>query len=308
MKTIRKVNILIASVAMLLITACNNDEVVRVPSPVVQTDNQTVYFSPNNTTSYELDPSAATSLTVTLLRKDSTSAAEVPLTVMKNDSNIFVIPATASFAAGKGSTTISVGFPQSQIGVPYSFEISVSGDKYLNPYSTVVPVVRVSINRVKWDLVGTGQIYDSFVFASVESVQIYYSALKKQYRIPNPYTNAMLVEAQWDNWIGGLTSDYIIFQVTSAGKVKWTVWYTGLNYQGTAGAPVQAFFPSYLGDIRNVTTYDADDALSIVDPDNNKLLKLYPRYYIIGVGGYSPKYPCYISLPGGPDLNVILSQ
>jgi len=306
MKTIRKVNILIALLTVLLVVACKNEDIVREPSPIVPADNQTVYFAPSNVTKYELDPAAATSVTVKLMRKDSTSAADVPIKVMKNDSNIFVIPATASFQAGKGSTTVNVTFPQSKIGINYAFELGITGDKYLNPYSTTVPVVRVSINRVQWDLVGTGQFYDDFTFASVESVKIYYSALKKQYRIPNPYTVAMLTEAGWGTKIGGPTSDYVIFQIAS-GKVTWTSWYIGLNYQGVAGQPYQAFFPSYLGTIRNTTSYNVDDALSIVDPSNSKLLKLYPRYYILAIpGGYSPKYPIYISLPGGPDLNALL--
>jgi len=304
MKTIKKVNILIALIAMFLITACNNEVVVRTPSPVVPTGNQTVYFSPKNATSYELDPTAPTTVTVTLLRKDSTSAADVPLKVMKNDSNVFVIPATASFQAGKGSTTISVGFPQSVIGTSYAFEIAVSGDNYLNPYSSVVPVVRVSIVRVKWDLVGTGQFYDSWVFASVAPVQIYYSVLKKQYRIPNPYTVAMLTEAEWGTYMGGPTSDYVIFSIAANGNITWTVWYTGLNYKGVSGQPIEAYFPLYLGTVRNSTAYNADPKSS-VDPTNSKLLKLNARYYIIGLGGFGV-FPIYISLPGGPDLKTLL--
>jgi hypothetical protein len=308
MKTIKKVNILIAILAMFLITACNTEVVVRDPSPVVPTGNQTVYFSSKNATSYELDPAAPTSVTVTLQRKDSTSAADVPLKVLKNDSNIFVIPATASFQAGKGSTTISVGFPQSVIGTSYAFEIAVSGDNYLNPYSSVVPVVRVSIVRVKWDLVGSGQFYDSFVFASAAPVQIFYSALKKQYRIPNPYTDAMLIEAGWNvapnDYMGGPKDDYLVYQVAADGNITWTVWNTGLNYKKVAGQPIQAFFPLYLGTVRNVTTYNADPKSS-VDPTNPKLLKLNARYYIIGLGGFGV-FPIYISLPGGPDLKTLL--
>jgi len=305
MKTLNKIKILTAFFTMLLVIGCNEEDIVRDPSPVVATDNQTVYFSPKNTTNYELDPAAPTSVTVTLFRKDSTLAAEVPLKVMKNDSNIFVIPATATFAAGKGTTTISVGFPQSKIGIVYSFEIGVDGEKYLNPYSTTTPVVKVSINRVKWDLVGTGQFYDSWTLYSAPSIDIYYSGLKKQYRFASPYSNALLVEAEWAEWIGGPTTDYIVFEITAGGNVKFTSWYLGLNYKGVDGQPVQAFFPSYLGDIRNVTTYDVEDAQSIVDPENSKLLILFPRIYIIGVGGYGLK-ACYISMPGGPDLKTLL--
>jgi len=306
MKTFNKVKILTIWLTVLLVIGCQNEDIVRDPSPVVVSDNQTVYFSPKNTTSYELDPNAPTALTVTLFRKDSTIAAEVPLKVMRNDSNIFVIPATATFEAGKGTTTISVGFPESKIGIIYSFEISVDGEKYLNPYSTTSPVVRVTINRVKWDLVGTGQFYDSYSLYSATSIEIYYSELKKQYRFANPYSRALLEEAEWEVWIGGPTSENIVFEITAGGNVKWTSWYTGLNYKGNAGQAVQAFFPSYLGDVLNVTTYDVDDALSIVDPDDSNLLILYPRFYIIGVGGYKPTYPCYISLPGGPDLKTLL--
>lgn len=132
--------------------------------------------------------------------------------------------------------------------------------------------------------------------------------LKRPTGFASPYSRALLVEAEWDNWIGGPTTDYIKFQITPADKVTYTSWYVGLNYQGNEGQPIQAFFPSYLGDIRNVTTYDVEDAKSIVKKDANGkplLLEIQPRIYIIGVGGYGLK-KMYISFPGGPDSKALL--
>lgn len=306
MKKINKLLFGMLGVATLLLSSCG-EEIVRDPSPEVKDGNQVVYFPSTNKTLYELDPADAKVVNLVVQRIDSVSAANVPLTIIRNDSSIFVFPETVSFAAGQKSAVLSVSFPNAVEGIPYSFEVSVAGEDYLNPYSTTVPTVKVSVTRVKWDVVGQGQFYDSFMLYSVADVTIAYSALKKMYRFANPYSQALLEEAEWGDWIGGPTTDYIQFQVTSTGNVKFDKWYVGCNYisNGENLGPIMAYFPSVLGDIRGITTYDVEDAQSIVDPENDKLLRLFPRFYVIGVGGWGLK-PCYISLPGGPDLNEIL--
>lgn len=299
----------ILAVSMLIFSSCG-EEIVREPSPAVKDGNQAVYFATNNTTVYELDPTASASVSVIMERLDSVNAAEVPLKVFRNDSSIFVFPEKVTFAAGSKTATLVVQFPDAQEGIPYTFEVGVDGEDYLNPYSPVVNSIKVSITRVKWDFKGKGQYYDTWTLASVADIDIYYSDLKESYRFASPYSTAMLEEAEWNNvsgvnWIGGPTSEFIMFQIKSNKQVTFTSWYLGLNYQGVAGQSIQAFFPSYLGDIRGITTYDVEDALSKVSDDNDKLLLLNPRIFILGLGGFGVK-PCYISMPGGPDLTTLL--
>lgn len=283
------------AVAALIFSSCE-EEIVRDPSPEVKAGNQNVYFNPDNQKVYELDPAQATAVKLKMHRADSTLAAEVPLTVLRNDSNIFVFPASASFAAGQGTTEITVNFPEALEGVPYTFEVQVAGDDYLNPYATTIPSAMVTITRVYWENLGAGQFKDAWTLYSVADITIYYSALKKMYRFANPYSVALLTEAEWDNWIGGPTTEWITFEITATKNLKWDFWYLGLNYQGTAGQPIKAYMPSKLA-----ASQAPNDLLSIVDPLNNKLLHFFPYIYIDGVGGYGLK-EVLVSLPGGPDL------
>ncbi len=296
----------IATLLATAFTACADYEDVVVSSPVVGADVQAVRFASTNKTTFELDPSKELSVVLTVIRDKADAAAEIPVEVISNDDDNFVIPSTVSFAAGDSTTTLKVmASASAPIGEDMVFEVKLS-DAQMNPYKVEYTAYKAKVTILKWDLVGTGQFYDSFTLYSAPAIDIYYSEVKKQYRFANPYTVALLEEAEWENWIGGPTSDFIIFEITASGNVKWKSWYTGLNYKGNVGQPVEAFFPSYLGDILNVTSLDVEDANSKVDTDNSKLLVLYPRFYMIGVGGYNPKYPCYISMPGGPDLTTLL--
>ena len=307
MKTIGKINIIIVLIG-LFFTACTKDEILREPSPLVSENSKNVFFTKNNVLNYELEPTDPTKITVTVAREKSQGAATAAIKVLSNSENVFNIPASVTFADGVDTTTFEVSFPTAAEGIKYSFEVSFDGEQ-LNPYLLKTTTISKSVTRLKWDVVGEGQFYDSWTLYSAPKIQIQYSALKKTYRFASPYSRALLVEAEWDNWIGGPTTDYIKFQITPADKVTYTSWYVGLNYQGNEGQPVQAFFPSYLGDIRNVTTYDVEDAKSIVkEKDANGkplLLEIQPRIYIIGVGGYGLK-KMYISFPGGPDLKTLL--
>lgn len=284
------------AVAALIFSSCE-EEIVRDPSPEVKAGNQNVYFNPTNQALYELDPAQAKTVKLTLHRADSVLAAEVPLTVIRNDSNIFVFPATANFAAGVGTTEISVNFPEALEGISYTFEVQVGGEDYYNPYATTIPSFRVSIIRVYWENLGQGQFKDAWTLYSVADITLYYSALKKMYRFANPYSVALLTEAEWGNWIGGPTSEWITFEITSTKNLKWDFWYLGLNYQGTAGQPLKAYMPSKLA-----ASQAPNDLLSIVDPLDSKLLRFRPYIYIDGLGGFGLK-EVLLSMPGGPVLN-----
>lgn len=307
MKTIGKINIIIVLFIGLFFTACT-DEIVREPSPVVSENSKNVFFTKNNVLSYELEPTDPTKITVTVAREKSQGAVTAALKVLSNTESVFKIPESVTFADGVDTTTFEVSFPTAAEGIKYTFEVSFDGEQ-LNPYLLKSTTISKSVTRLKWDVVGEGQFYDSWTLYSAPKIQIQYSALKDTYRFASPYSQALLNEAEWADWIGGPTTDYIKFQITPAGKVTYTSWYVGLNYQGTDGQPIQAFFPSYLGDIRNVTTYDVEDAKSIVKlkDDNGKplLLEIQPRIYILGLGGFGLQ-KMYISFPGGPDLTTLL--
>lgn len=139
--------------------ACS-DDLEREPSPVVSPDCIGAYFSESNTYNYELDP-AITSVTLTVGRDKTDAAVTVPIKVINNSDNIFVIPESVSFAAGEAETTLDVTFPNAEMGVEYSFELTFAPE-YINPYKGE-SLSRTSIQRIKWENIGMGVYIDGTV-------------------------------------------------------------------------------------------------------------------------------------------------
>lgn len=139
--------------------ACS-DDLERDPSPVVSPDCIGAYFSESNTYSYELDPTI-TSITLTVGRDKTAGAATVPVKVINNSENIFVIPESVSFASGEAETTMEVTFPNAEMGVEYSFELTFDSE-YVNPYKGA-SLARTSIQRIKWEPIGMGVYVDGTV-------------------------------------------------------------------------------------------------------------------------------------------------
>ena len=152
---------------------------------------------------------------------------------------------------------------------------------------------------------GTGQFYDSFTMYSIAEVEVEYSELFNSYRISNPYSQAILEEAEWIGWIGGKTQDKIEYfrNVTdSITYISWnTNWYLGLLYEGGEGAEIKAYYPSALS-----ASLAAGDLESYEHPGYDGLIVLTPYMYVDGMGGWGLK-PCYLSLPDGPNLYELLS-
>ncbi len=284
-------------------TSCTEDIPVREESPAANPESMQVYFPNSQKYNYELPPTVF-EVNIKLQRENHTDAATVKIIETADLADAFNVPETVTFAAGDSIATLTITFDSLEQFKSYQVSFKVE-DQYINPY--VVNAKGTSdfnlyIQHNDYLPVGdgNGQFYDSWAMYSVADVMISYSQSKQIYRITNPYSEAILVEAEWDNWIGGPITDNIEIQVTEDGHVTWDFWYLGLTYQG-GGIPVKAYFPSYLDE----SLVDLD-ALSIVNADNNLLLELYPYFYVDDLGGWAPAATVYISLPGGPDLNTLL--
>lgn len=283
----KKITIIVAVLLGILITACK-DEIARDPSPVTATGCETVYFPSTNISNYELEPTV-TSISVTVSRKDSTLAAEVPISIIRNDSNAFDIPSTVNFAANQGTKVIDITFPNAKIGIKYVVDIELTGDQFVNAYSPTIPTYRATITRIKWNDLGNAQFFDSFSFVTSSAGYVAQVKLQQRddkpniYRISYPYSSNILGAAEWDNWIGGNTQEYIYFTISSNGKnVTWDkFWYTNLIYKGEIGKYIKAYLPSAIkkdGDEESVVVYNEDNSI--------KYFELYPSFYIDGVGGW----------------------
>lgn len=303
MKNFKRIFFIIGLGAFLW-SSCTEDIPVREESPAADPESMQVYFPNSQKYKYELPPTVF-EVDIDLKREKSAKAATVKIIVTSDLTGVFTVPETVSFAAGDSTAKLTITFDTLEQFKPYQISFKIE-DQYINPY-VVNPDGTTDFNLYVEhnDFLpvgnGKGQFFDSFTLASVADVSITYSEKKDVYRISNPYTLALLEEAEWGNWIGGPISENIEIQITSEGKVTWEFWYLGLNYQGVSGYPIKAYFPSVL-----------DESLAALDDKSvklqDKLFKLHPYFYIDGLGGFGADYPVFISFPGGPNLNELLAE
>lgn len=289
MKKLSKMIFALVGISILFLTSCMENEIVREPSPAE--NSYGVYFLNENSIDVTV-PSEATSYTYTLARSKTSGAITVPITSASGA--VFTCPTTVAFADGEETAEITVTFNDLP-STPQTVDLTID-PTYAALYAPGHNQFVGTIKAINWIVLGTGQFYDSFVMASVNNVQVKRAEGTNTYRIMNPYPNSILVEADWDNWIGGINPEYIEFWINSDNTCSWdTFWYTGLIYQGGAGDYVKAYLPSALA-----ASQAPNDAKSKV-LQAGKLFTLCPYYYVTGLGGWGVK-STYLSLPGGPDL------
>ncbi len=184
----------------------------------------------------------------------------------------------------------------------YFTEEAVSFIKATEPniLSSETYTICVDFDNKLFECLGVGEWFDNFSLMSsnedfgIQKVVVYKSG--NYYRIMDPYANEEQMALRWDDKLGGNKSSYIEFWVLENGQnVAWDGWwFPGILYDG-AGTDIKAYYPSVLS-----ASLAADDAKSKFYAE--KVIGFYPYWYIDGIGGWGTKYPCYLSLPGGPAL------
>jgi len=191
MKTIRKVNILIACVAMLLITACNNEEVLRDPSPIKNPNSTNVFFAANNNIAPVLGISQDT-FKVVISREKSDKAQVVALTFENVYGSIFTAPSTVSFAAGQDTTFVNIITKGMELMKKYHIALKIDQDQ-TNPYDTTLTkaLPRIELSVMKEDFAPyaegtyTSDFFSSATFSGVWTQILEYSQALKLYRLKN---------------------------------------------------------------------------------------------------------------------------
>lgn len=175
-KRYMKINKLIKAFSLLLVVAfaaCADFEDTIVDSPQRPAGNQGVFFPASNASLFELEPAAATQITLKIAREVSSGAVSVPLNVVTNDDNVFNVPQSVSFADGEKEVEFTVNFPNAAEGIAYELKLSVEGDDLVNPYGENLPVLTTTVSRIKWSPVPRPLVYIDGTFATLFGVQFY---------------------------------------------------------------------------------------------------------------------------------------
>ena len=157
---------------MVAFIGCSEDDLIEpTPSPEIPAGNQGVYFPASNKSAFAILTEDPAEIEITIARNASEGAVDVPLTQEVNDDNIFVVPATVSFAAGEKETTFKVTFPNAAIDKAYNLKLNVEGEQYVNPYQEGLPhlVTKVTVSEPEdwvWETLTEPMIYIDGAFTA----------------------------------------------------------------------------------------------------------------------------------------------
>lgn len=258
------------------------------------------------------DLSASTSLSlngtpvaVPFTRSNTSGSLDVTVSLTDNSGIFSLQSSTVSFASGESVANAYVTYDYDSLDPmgTYHFEVSMTSDAYASPYNAVaIPYTCVKA----WKDLGIGEFFDNLALMSEDSYGIAKCTIlqspdgAKRYRIMNPYADKAQRAAAWDEACAAATpSEYIEFWVTDEETmhITWNnYWLTGLWYQGTPGADIKAYLPSVRG--------SSDANCRFLD---EYIVQFTPYYYIDGMGGFG-MYSCFLSMPGGPDLEAWLDE
>lgn len=242
-----------------------------------------VYFPSSNKANFELMPTDETQITLTIARTDSTGVFEAPLTVEINDSSVFVVPETVSFADGQKEVEFIVTFPTAGEGIAYTLKVAFTDADNINPYGVGIPYVETSVIRIQWVEVEDPMVYVDGTFAAywaVDTKPMYVHAEKAmlggvvRYRFKNAYQ--VSYPGDWNSdqsdWIPVPDADGIYngYYYNWPGDFDDTKdWYTTIEVESEDGLSGDAYmFPHDIGaawsyGMISIGTYTASDGTLI---------------------------------------------
>lgn len=262
-----------------------------------------VYFpSQAATGSHTLDPTMPKVANFTVMRKNTNGAITVPVTAVASENVFNVGPLT--FADGQSETTLTVEFPTIEDGKTYNLSLQLDDPQYVSKYLNQPIAIDYSVMSVQWVDFGHATFYEGW-WGEVHTANI------KYYEVNGVRT--CVAECDEGNGIWGDTVDATIqftwytkntnsdgYQLVAIPKQ-----YFGFDYNDWTSKPVEeAVSPVFLYDYytywiergESLGTFlefaanygDLDGSYPVSYYDGNGGFYFNARYYIPGLGGFSP--------------------
>ena len=287
----------------LTMTSCVN----KYDYDAATASGEQVYF--DNSTSKVALSKDATSFTVPVLRVATTEAATIALT-STDESGIFTIPSSVSFAAGENKALITIGYDPTKLEYDdfKTITLSLSDASYGTPYGfsslsflAGIPSPFVTIGKAKF--------MDSWMY----DAETYFDVTLQQneinpdiYRIVNPYDEILVKGGYSPNYVKKGPSEYLTFQLRHAGEevggailtrdnlVTFEPFRTGYyisDYDsGDADGEVWGFHVSddaFHSSWHVEAAYLKSCVAAYKEDGTPGQVNLAPWYYITGVGGWN---------------------
>lgn len=225
-------------------------------------------------------PEEDLSISFTVYRADGTTAVDVPVNVIENENDMFVIPSSIHFAAGETETELLITFPNMGLGETACFEVAIANG-YQNLYAT--NMLRRTITRDYTWLTYSGSFTSEFDGLEDSPVKIQKADGYNIWRVVNPFTE--YCEENGIEYDYNTLAQYINFVVNEDGSVTFSTYLNDL-YEDKQ---IYAYWPL------DLSASLAEEAAKAKVLDSYSI-QLVPYYYVPDLGGGFGPYPVIISL------------
>ena len=308
-------SILAASVCFLAV-ACNLDQVNDIYTAEGNEASmlQTVYSETELSASLE-------TVSIPVVRANTAEAATISLIATlpagitiegnatevgtKEDGSV-IYNTSVSFAAGEAQSACVLNVSAMEVGTSYKGTISIAEGDDVNQNKATMSTAFTLGKAYTWVSLGNGEWFDQLSLMSdssygIQNVEVMKAEGFERYRIMAPYANEDQLAAAWGaSSLSSNQNSIIEFWVLENGVyVAWDGWwYNGILYDGE-GTDIKAYYPSSL----SASLVDEDAKSLFVE---EKVVEFRPYWYIDGFGGFGTKYPCFLTIPGGPSMSEVL--
>lgn len=159
MKSLKIFFLATVAIAAGLFTACNDDDFTAGPD----VDGAQVYFPENVTTQHSISDDV-TSIAIPVKRIVKDEALTVAI-LASDESELFTIPSSVTFAAGKETSELLITFDRTKLedGKEYPLSFLINDEDNSTPYGN--RMLSITVAPWPWEELGTGKFRDDWLCA-----------------------------------------------------------------------------------------------------------------------------------------------
>ena len=159
MKSLKIFFLATVAIAAGLFTACNDDDFTAGPD----VDGAQVYFPENVTTQHSISDDV-TSIAIPVKRIVKDEALTVAI-LASDESELFTIPSSVTFAAGKETSELLITFDRTKLedGKEYPLSFLINDENNSTPYGN--RMLSITVAPWPWEELGTGKFRDDWLCA-----------------------------------------------------------------------------------------------------------------------------------------------
>lgn len=278
-------------VASIGITSCDNDDTIDRNYGV---NNDEVYFPTTLPQTVEL-AFDATSFDVEVCRVRTADNITVPI-VATDESGLFQIPNSVTFAAGASKATLTIGYSLDDInyGDFKTIVLKIADESLTSPYGLTSYTFSAGINE-PWSSLGKGRFSDVFLFENTYDVEIQQNDVDPTvFRLVNPYAQGIKAEG-FTSQAG--PSEYVQFRILQPGEkvydttvtmenlVFFDTFYTGF-YHTSYDDEVKCYWPGRFTKYSDESFWTHNLVLSYQEDGTPAVVQFAPFYYMDNAGGW----------------------